>query len=252
MYETVAHRSRREKSTSPEIPRRFLLGIRSYACLWLGVLLLLLASHILVAQSAMLAPSPHTIPSSPAAVVAHAKPAVVNISAQALGERHAIVPRFPITGPFGDELAETPNQLATLIAQSPVGHRATLFLLHNRKEQVLTVTVAQKPEPIAQAKVRAKLDLSWGLTVTELTEDADQFLPFDLEPTGVLVVDIDPGSPAELGGIKVGDVVEEVNRQPIASVQDFIAAIDTAAEAPSLLLLIQRGAIGSFVILHAP
>ena len=34
--------------------------------------------------------------------MAHAKPSVVNITTEALGEAYAIVPLFPITGPFGD------------------------------------------------------------------------------------------------------------------------------------------------------
>jgi len=56
--------------------------------------------------------------------------------------------------------------------------------------------------------------------------------------TGVVVTQVQPDSPAADAGIKRGDVVQEVNRQPVKSASDFRNAVSQSAK--SLLLLIQR------------
>jgi serine protease Do len=67
---------------------------------------------------------------------------------------------------------------------------------------------------------------------------------------GVIVTEIDPGSSAELAGIQVGDVIEEVNRQQIESVDDFNKAMSEAKDKETLLLLARRGNATSFFALR--
>jgi serine protease Do len=63
---------------------------------------------------------------------------------------------------------------------------------------------------------------SWGMTVSE--HHTLMCRRFQLERTqkGVIVTDLDPGSSAETAGLQVGDVIEEVNRQPVDSVEALI------------------------------
>jgi serine protease Do len=56
--------------------------------------------------------------------------------------------------------------------------------------------------------------------------------------TGVVVTEVQPDSPAADAGIKRGDVVQEVNRQPVKSASDFKNAVSQSAK--SFLLLIHR------------
>ena len=54
---------------------------------------------------------------------------------------------------------------------------------------------------------------------------------------GVVVQDVDPDGRAADAGIQAGDIILEVNRQPVQSVDELRAAVRKAAEKPTLLLV---------------
>ncbi len=58
---------------------------------------------------------------------------------------------------------------------------------------------------------------------------------------GALVGGVNPGSPAERAGLKVGDVIVQVDGKPIASVDELMAAL-SASEGNSVTLTLARGA----------
>jgi S1-C subfamily serine protease len=57
---------------------------------------------------------------------------------------------------------------------------------------------------------------------------------------GIVVAQVDDGSPAALNGLADGDVVTAVNRRPIHTVQDFAAALRGAAT-PLALSIVRDG-----------
>ncbi|HMD69038.1 MAG TPA: PDZ domain-containing protein, partial [Chitinivibrionales bacterium] len=65
--------------------------------------------------------------------------------------------------------------------------------------------------------------------------------------TGVVVTEVDQASQAAGEGIQPGDVIQEVNRQPVASVKDFAKAAKAVKKDGSVLLLIRRGESSIFV-----
>jgi S1-C subfamily serine protease len=65
--------------------------------------------------------------------------------------------------------------------------------------------------------------------------------------SGVVVTAVEPGSAAAEATIQTGDVIREVNRKPVANVDDFAQKIEKAKGQESILLLIQRGPNALFV-----
>jgi serine protease Do len=59
--------------------------------------------------------------------------------------------------------------------------------------------------------------------------------------TGVVVTAVEPGSAAAEATIQPGDVIREVNRKPIADVEDFANKIEKTKGKEGILLLVQRG-----------
>ncbi len=68
---------------------------------------------------------------------------------------------------------------------------------------------------IADPPEKGKIDRGWlGITLQAFTEDIADF--WGLEPSGGIIInDIVKGSPAEQAGLEVGDIVFEVNGQPV-------------------------------------
>jgi serine protease Do len=87
-----------------------------------------------------------------------------------------------------------------------------------------------------------------GLTVQNLTPDLAERLGLDSTEKGVVVSQVDPGSPADDAGIRPGDVIKEVNRKEIGDVDAYTQAISAAKKGESLLFLIRRGAGSIFVV----
>ncbi len=58
---------------------------------------------------------------------------------------------------------------------------------------------------------------------------------------GVIVSAVQPGSPADLAGIRRGDIILEVNQEPVDSTKEVKKQIAEAGEKDSLLLLVNRG-----------
>jgi S1-C subfamily serine protease len=83
-------------------------------------------------------------------------------------------------------------------------------------------------------------DKELGLTVQELEANVAHELDLP-NMQAVVVSDVEEGSPAGEGGLSRGDLILEVNRQPVTTLQDFRAALDHTTDMKSLLFLIRRG-----------
>jgi len=135
------------------------------------------------------------------------------------------------------------GELRNQIAELEPGNTLSLKVLRNGAEKTLSVKVAARPAEIASSKSAPAPDAAasgkLGVAVQDLNPQIAKQLGLSASVTGVVVTQVQPDSPAADAGIKRGDVVQEVNRQPVKSASDFRNAVSSQS-AKSLLLLIQR------------
>lgn len=88
-----------------------------------------------------------------------------------------------------------------------------------------------------------------GVQVDELTPQLRREL--DLRPgiKGVVVTDVSPDSPAGDAGLRRGDVIEEINREPVESVSDYRRAVRRAGN-QSIVLLVNRNGNTNFLVVE--
>jgi len=98
--------------------------------------------------------------------------------------------------------------------------------------------VGELEEKVEVAKAPSHKSL--GLACKNLTPEIAKGLGLKKE-TGVVVTQVEAGSPAENAGIKTGDVIREVNRKPVKDVEDFVQKVERAKGSDNVLLFIQRG-----------
>jgi serine protease Do len=113
-----------------------------------------------------------------------------------------------------------------------------LKVLRDGKDNNMTVRLGELPNSQEQAKAEggASKDALEGVTLENL--DADTSKQLGLSPTvkGVVVSDIDPSSPLADSGLRRGDVIQEVNHQPVRNVSDLNEAIRKSGKNPLLLI----------------
>jgi serine protease Do len=117
-----------------------------------------------------------------------------------------------------------------------------LKLLRDGNEREVSVTLGTLPNEQEQAGVsESNGSPLLGLTVDELTPQIARQLGLPEDARGVLIVEVDPGSMSADAGLARGDVIQEVNRQPVVSVSEFRRAVSQAGDEPILLLVNRRG-----------
>lgn len=131
------------------------------------------------------------------------------------------------------------NHLRGLVAETPPGTTARLSVFRDKKLLDLTITIGELPKELAKAgrdgSGRGE-DALAGLTVENARQSGRS-----KASSGVIVTDLEPGSPAERAGLQKGDVIHEINRKPVKDVKDFERLTSQLAPRSPVLLLVKRG-----------
>jgi len=87
-----------------------------------------------------------------------------------------------------------------------------------------------------------------GMEVREITPEMAK--NYDLSRTsGVIIVQVENGSPAEQAGLTAGDIIVEIDKKPVKDVVTFNRLLAGVKEGETLLFLIDRGGTTIFVTL---
>jgi serine protease Do len=144
-----------------------------------------------------------------------------------------------------------PRLLGLKISQMAPGTPVKLKISRDGKEMEITAALSQMPgeEPSKVSSAPAKTEETkpeLGATLEPLTPELREHLNLPSDLPGLLVTEVDPGSPAAQAGLEHGDVIQELNRKPVGSVDAFQSAVDKGGLDPQLLT-IDRAGSHSFV-----
>jgi serine protease Do len=151
----------------------------------------------------------------------------------------------------GDEIVDD-NALRLRISQMAPGSTAKLGIQRADGPHEITVTLAQLPgdlggaptDPELRSGARSPLE---GVSVDALDPQTAEQLQLPPTAKGVVVTNVEPNSEAYRQGLRRGDVIQSVNRKPVASPQEFEAAVRSGE---SVLLLVNRGGGSRFVVIE--
>lgn len=90
----------------------------------------------------------------------------------------------------------------------------------------------------------------WGLGLGDLTADIRQQLHAGDDVHGAVIEQVVPGSPADNAGLQQGDVITEVNRQPVHSAADVQKALSSVPKDGDALVLVWSSNGSAFRVLH--
>jgi serine protease Do len=90
----------------------------------------------------------------------------------------------------------------------------------------------------------------WGLGLGDLTPNLRQQLQADNDLNGAVIEQVTPGSPADNAGLQPGQVITEVNRQPVHSAADVQKALSSVSKDGDALVLIWTNSGSTFRVLH--
>ncbi len=149
------------------------------------------------------------------------------------------------------------TELRTAVAEAHPGSAARITLLREGREMNLTVTLGERPkgrggrEPQEEGQPQEQTGKKLGLSVQNLTPEIAQQLGYHNE-RGVVITEVASGSPADEAGLQPGDLIKEVNRTAVQTVQDFNRATRHLTSGDSIALRVQRGENTFYAAVQVP
>jgi serine protease Do len=138
------------------------------------------------------------------------------------------------------------NALRNMIAATSPGTDVTLAILRNGNQQDMHVKLGEFNPKGNNAVGENRNGASpqggqLGIQAEPLTADIASQLGLPSSTQGLVVDSVDPSGPAADAGIQPGDVIEQINRQPVHSSNDIRAALAKSGNRPALLLVNRKG-----------
>lgn len=149
------------------------------------------------------------------------------------------------------EPTDDSNILRNKVAGTAPGTEIKVTVLRDGNSQEVTATLdefnvesAKKDQPNNQEEEKpeksndgGKLGLSLQPVTPQIAREVE--LPADTK--GLVVMDVDPDGSAAEAGVTRGDVITEINRQPVKTLDEVQTAIEKSGSKPILLLLNRKG-----------
>jgi serine protease Do len=137
------------------------------------------------------------------------------------------------------------NALRNTVASSSPGTDVTLDILRNGKEQQLHVKLGEfnpKGNPATNdSSDNGNQSGHLGIQAEPLTPELAAQLGVPRNTQGLVVDSVDPAGPAAQADIQPGDIIEQINRQPVRSAGDVAGALAKSGDRPSLVLINRKG-----------
>jgi Do/DeqQ family serine protease len=134
------------------------------------------------------------------------------------------------------------NALRNRIASTKPGSTVSLGIVRDGAEKTVEVRLRElAPTQAAEVAAEPAEGARLGLSVRPVTPEDARELGLE-SGKGLLVAEVDPAGPAAAAGIQPGDVIEEVNRQPVTDAAGLRAAAKSSGERPALVLVNRKGA----------
>jgi serine protease Do len=147
----------------------------------------------------------------------------------------------------GKEIGEM-RDLPFIVAATPVEKSVTVEVIRKGKIERFEVKIGELKDD-QEAALVAEAPPRLGMTVEELTPELAGNLGLT-EGSGIVVVQVEDDSPAAAAGLRPGDVILEIDQNPVQNLDEFNSAIEKYKKGDTILLLAKRRGATVFLTLR--
>lgn len=122
---------------------------------------------------------------------------------------------------FDNKAVNNVRELLSMVGKIEIGKKVKIVVVREKKELTLDVQIGERPQNLEEEEGVLAVSGNWrGLEVQDITPENSR--SFRLEgKKGVVVVNVEPGSAADEASLSPGDVILEINKQPIKNTSDY-------------------------------
>jgi serine protease Do len=159
---------------------------------------------------------------------------------------------------FDGQPVDRMRELPRLVAEAEVGEEAQVTIWHKGATKDVTVQLGRLESQEAQAQASlgsgddgpaASVD-GIGAHLAAINDSLRQRFEIPEDISGVVITELDPDGSAAQKGLQAGDVILEINQDPVATPGDVATMISDAVQAgrTSVLLLVNRNGDRRFIV----
>jgi serine protease Do len=143
--------------------------------------------------------------------------------------------------------------LVSMVITTKPGTTVPVTVVRDKQRRSLNVTIdeldleAEQGGRSSRVPTDEPTDTGFGMSLEPITPDIARQLEIPRGRGGAVVSNIDRRSPAANAGVQPGDVILEVNRQPVTSVGQVTRALQGAAPGTPVFLLVWRDGQNVFI-----
>ncbi len=144
---------------------------------------------------------------------------------------------------FNGQAVRDASQLKLLVAEAAPGTKISAQVLRNGELKTIEITLGRLTEQgvaSAQPKEHGQREALAGVAVADIDQNARAGAGIPSSVRGALITDVAQDSPASEAGLRPGDVITEINRQPVESAKDAIADTERATGGQTLVKVWSR------------
>lgn len=164
---------------------------------------------------------------------------------------------------FKDQAVRTAQQLRNAVAATKPKTKTELMIVRDGKPMTIDVTIGELSTKVAPGEdVSADSDTGaneeadkvssddFGITVQTITDDLAERLGVK-KSSGVVITEVENGSPAESAGLSAGDVVTRVGGQQVRTAAEYRDAMKEQSLERGVRMQVSREGFSRFVFLRA-
>ncbi len=180
---------------------------------------------------------------------------VSDVQADAPGSKAGLKTGDIVTELDGKPVTDA-GQLQMIVGQKRPGDTIHLQVMRDDKPMNVAVTLEDLNKPDSTEVASSGHGKGrWGVSLGDLDQNARAELQqegasLSTNIHGAIVNDVVPGSPADNAGLQRGDVIMEVNRQPMKSAADVAHALSSVPKDQDALVLVWSNGGNTFRVLH--
>jgi len=163
-----------------------------------------------------------------------------------------------ITAVNGKKVSDA-RELRLMIGSMAPGTKVQVEVNREGQSKILNVDLAEMPAGVAEQGAEAapeeaaqpeKATVFGGVAVADITDDVRTALNLPKDTQGAVIAEIDADSSAAKAGLREGDVIQEVNKQPVKNAKDLVAINKRLKPNEKILIRVYSQGRSGFVALE--
>ncbi len=168
---------------------------------------------------------------------------ITNVKAESPAER-AKIKRGDVIIEFDGEKITDVKQFRMLAAEAAPGDKIDVLVVREGKKKTIKLKVGERDTETAESSMEEDAEdispLFLGVGLQSLQDGHREALEIPNDIDGILVTDVQRGTPAARAGLRLGDIIVEVDRKQVENLDDFRKVMDDYDE-DKVMVVIYRG-----------